>query len=172
MAKSYHRADQEPDQCTLHDCGAFFVVLGSQAMYDDFTRWHHGVLELEQESPQHGLHCPHAHTATATLHQFVQWCGNKTKVLTMRRSVRVELSTCHKVLIISRHKSVSPAVPFHGSFLENVNITLVFSVLALFKNCAQLIVPSHCTQSTVCTHVHIKLLLICLLAPSYYYHQI
>ena len=33
------------------------MVLGSQAMYDDFTRW--PVLELEQESLQHGLHCPH-----------------------------------------------------------------------------------------------------------------
>jgi len=68
MAKSYHRVDQEPDHCTLHDCGAFFVVLGSQAMYDDVARWH--VLELEQESPQHDLHCPHAHTVTTTLCQF------------------------------------------------------------------------------------------------------
>jgi len=71
------------------------VVLGSQVMYDDLPLWH--VLELEQESPQHGLHCPHAHTVTATLCQFVYWRGNKTQVLTMRRSVRVELSTCHKV---------------------------------------------------------------------------
>ena len=27
-------------------------------------------------------------------------------------------------------------------------------------------------KSTVCTYIHIKLLLICLLAPSYYYHKI
>jgi len=60
---------QEPDHCTLHDCGDFFVVLDSQATYDDFARWH--VLELEQESPQHDLHCPHAHKANATLCQFV-----------------------------------------------------------------------------------------------------
>jgi len=71
------------------------VVVGSQALFYDFARWH--VLELEQESLEHGLHCPHAHTNTATLCQFVLWRGHKTKVLTMRRSVHVELSTCHKV---------------------------------------------------------------------------
>jgi len=86
---------QEPDHCTLHDCGAFCVVVGFQALFHDFARWH--VLELEQESPEHGLHCPHAHTNTATLCQFVWWRGRKTKVLTMRRSVHVGLSTCHKV---------------------------------------------------------------------------
>jgi len=57
--------------------------------------------------------------------------------------------------------------PFFAMRLKNW-----VSVLSLFKNCAQLIVPSHRTQSTVCTYTHIKLLLICLLAPSYYYHQI
>ena len=71
------------------------MVLGSQAMHDDFARWH--ALELEQESPQHGLHCPHAHTNTKTLYQLVWWRGHKTKVLAMRRSVHVELRTCHKV---------------------------------------------------------------------------
>jgi len=95
LAKSYHCVDQEPDHCTLHDCGTFFVVVGFQAFFHDFARWH--VLELEQESPEHGLHCPHAHTNTATLCQFMYWRGHKTKVLTMWRSVHVELSTCHKV---------------------------------------------------------------------------
>ena len=69
LAKSYHRVDQEPDHCSLHDCGAFFVVVGFQALFHDSARWH--VLELEQESPEHGLHCPHEHTNTATLSQFV-----------------------------------------------------------------------------------------------------
>ena len=55
LAKSYHRVDQEPDHCSLHDCGTFFEVVGFQALFHDFARWH--VLELEQESPEHGLHC-------------------------------------------------------------------------------------------------------------------
>jgi len=76
-------------------------------------------------------------------------------------------------------QSSSPAtnqslLQFHSTAAscQNVNITLVFSVLALFKNCTRSIVHSHHTQSTVCAYIHINLLLICLLSPSYYYHQI
>jgi len=86
----------------------------------------------------------------------------------MRRSVRVELSTCHKVHLPPQTSLSCSSIPRHllGKCQHHT------PVLALFKNCAQLIVPSYRTQSTVCTYIHIKLLLICLLAPSYYYHQI
>jgi len=48
--------------------GVFFV-LSSQALFQCCAHWH--VPELEQESPQHGLHCLHAHTYTQTL--FDSW---------------------------------------------------------------------------------------------------
>jgi len=114
-----------------------------------------------------------AHTHKQLPQLYVSSCSG---VGSRRRYSRCGgLSVWNSALVtqfISRHKSVSPAIPFHGRFLENVNITLVFSVLALFKNCARSIVPSHRTQSTFCAYIHTKLLLICLLAPSYYYHQI
>jgi len=101
----------------------------------------------------------------------VQFVNSNTRVI-LSQSTSTWQVLWQVTKFISRHKSVSPTIPFHRSFLENVNITLVFSVLALFKNCARSIVPSHRTQSTVYTYIHIKLLLIGLLAPSYYYHQI
>jgi len=59
LAKSQIRIDQEPDHCTLHDLWVLYV-LGSQALFLYCARWH--VLELEQEWPQHSLHCSHTHT--------------------------------------------------------------------------------------------------------------
>jgi len=74
LAKSHHRVDQEPDHCTLHDCGAFFVVVRFQALFHNFARWH--VLELEHESLEHGLHCPRAYRNFMSV-RVVAWAQNK-----------------------------------------------------------------------------------------------
>jgi len=84
-----------------------------------------------------------AHTHTQIQQLYVSWCSSVGTRHRYSQCGGPSVQSSEFVIkFISRHKSVSPAIPFHGSFLQNVNIALVFSVLALFKNCARSIVPS------------------------------